>query len=460
MDTSSSKVISFQELESLPDWTRHSILAASSHQEAVDSDGFNAWLINTTDSEPTDLLITKGVRACGWVPGVLLSRGENCSLADPYFARCSDAILSVNVTSAPLWLTTLCELSSKILSPLLHFATDFDSPTHARIVWEAEARLHFFTEGGAMAFFDDPLDAAAWEIAVNSVATDTELSKHLLDCMGAAIPASVLTELRPENFLQLKARRKRELSQAIIVRPMDWSFSNVNSHESSFDDSSLARQDKFFSLGGTPSLSFPYSEYLRASFPKPETIMIKAELLHTLWWWRSKEFKTMGPELKSLFFDNWERSALCYEYRARKRRNERGFPFGKPWPRLNWSERGVLAIIWPVRTIGRRRIQKEWPREVIGLISDDAYGWSDPSRPHYVNPKIVAKRLESFRAGLPMTDKRNKSPMRKLSEQWKAIESLDRNHFLGFTKLSHENSNQGKLNIDYLQGCENAGIEP
>ncbi|HEY3899569.1 MAG TPA: hypothetical protein VGM54_13195 [Chthoniobacter sp.] len=214
--------------------------------------------------------------------------------------------------------------------------------------------------------------------------------------------------------------------------------------------------DAIFSYGGDPELNFDTDPELWSSFPpKAEGITLE-DLLNHVWWWKScvddfapatasiiegpSERKAVATtkitpwigELLDLFRDNWEWSAFIYEFRARYERRYSWKPFGKPWPKLNHTERGILACVWPPKHAGSHRIQPKLSPVVLAKMKSivTVKLQHDLHAPGAIAEEKVLDEIAQLAAAAGFSipgkgeGKRQKVP-------WRAIQYLDLQYLLG-----------------------------
>jgi len=214
--------------------------------------------------------------------------------------------------------------------------------------------------------------------------------------------------------------------------------------------------DAVFSYGGNPDTHFDTDPELWATFPLARQRVTLDDLLNHVWWWKSyvEDFvpatqsivegkserdavdstaiSSWSGELMDLFRDNWEWSAFLYEFRARYGGRYSWEPFGKPWPKLNHTERGILACVWPPKHTGSHRIQPKLSPVVLEKMKsiEVVKLQHDLHAPGAIAEGMVLTEIvrfaDAFGFSLPGRGegKRQKVP-------WRAIQLLDLQYLLG-----------------------------
>ena len=202
----------------------------------------------------------------------------------------------------------------------------------------------------------------------------------------------------------------------------------------------------------------------------------KSVLIEQYWWWREIypeiESEKRGdmyqirmskwPELLiKTFKDNWERSAFIYEMRARMSDRNHWDIFGKPWIKLNYSERGIISILWPPEHFGAY-LFRSWPypdpkseenkeielREIVSLLA-----------PNGVISDMLLRIVneESQARGIPRPRKGGGS---RVAFPWRALECMDLAHYSMHMGLGGGYSSKKNAEKIYHDACKDIGIEP
>lgn len=242
-------------------------------------------------------------------------------------------------------------------------------------------------------------------------------------------------------------------------------------------------EDAVFSYGGSPDLSFDLDPKIESSNAGEVGVVDLPKLLDRMWWWKSivKDFKgaTKGVFMEmsekaalenttvvqwpkqhlALFHDNWERSAFFYEFGARYK-GRYTWGFGRPWVKLNNTERAILSIWWPVGHFGRNRIQPRLSPVVLQRMKSRVAVrlQHDLHAPGSVAKGRVLDEIMKLatKAGLKIPGK-GKGRRKKLP--WRALQYLDLEHFLGRKFPDSVTKLRGTTKV-YEDACAAAGIEP
>lgn len=240
--------------------------------------------------------------------------------------------------------------------------------------------------------------------------------------------------------------------------------------------------DGVFSYGGDPEMNYDLDPAIRATFEDAHQEAPLRYLLDHVWWWkavgkdfiertcsiaeieraevRRTEIRPWNAGLTGLFFDNWEWSAWLYEMRARYRGRYAWEPFEKPWPKLNHTERAILAIWWPPKHVGRHRIQRMLSpvvlQEMKSLVAVRLQ--HDLRAPGSSAEEQVLDEIKEL-AGKAGVKVPGKGQGRRKKLPWRALQYLDLEHFLG-RKLPDSDSKLKDAIKGYEAACKAAGIDP
>lgn len=241
--------------------------------------------------------------------------------------------------------------------------------------------------------------------------------------------------------------------------------------------------DALFSYGGQFDLSYDVDSKITDRFPERSEVTLQT-LIEKVWWWKSAmpdfarltaaifnsgdeknvvravQIETWPRHLIELFRDNWERSAFFYEFRARYRGYSGWDIFEKPWVKLNTTERGILACMWPIQHPGRFQCQPKLHPLVLSRMKsriakrvEYIQGMPPATFQHIVSDKL-AEELKMLGYTMPG---RGKGAPRWLP--WRALEYLDLEYY--WERRYPDNESKLKsVTKTYKKACQEFGIAP
>lgn len=241
--------------------------------------------------------------------------------------------------------------------------------------------------------------------------------------------------------------------------------------------------DAVFSYGGAPEDFYDLDPKIRGSFSKRGEPTLR-DLVDRYWWWKSLNEDFVGTTLplvdgdkerdtvkdprraawpenrKELFLDNWEWSAFCYELRARYNGRYHWDPFGKPWVKLNFTERGILACLWPTKHVGSHTIQPKLSPVVLQkmksvVVLKLTHNLQTPIAK--LNDRIFQEIIKlAGEAGYSVPGK-GEGGRRKLP--WRALQVLDFDYLLG-RKFQDNVTKLRQIIERYETACNDVGLRP
>ena len=232
-------------------------------------------------------------------------------------------------------------------------------------------------------------------------------------------------------------------------------------------------EDDVFSYGGPPELGFDLDPDIDGDLVLGEDGAVAVDhLAKTRWWWRSAfhnlsvsvptsvEHQKWPDELMYLFRDNWERSAFVYEFRARYGGRTRWDFVGKPWVKLNNSQRGVLSCMWPVDHVGRYKITPNLHPFIVSQMQSKIrlHVVVDAEMPDGEVAELVTAKLneERKKRNLPRPQAGSGRP-RPLP--WSALELLDARNLGGIVLNDAQRGSLSHATKIYKKACQEFGIE-
>ena len=244
------------------------------------------------------------------------------------------------------------------------------------------------------------------------------------------------------------------------------------------------KEDAVFSYGGPADLSYDVDPQIKPAFPSVGAQEMTLRTLgEELWWWKNVvndfEGSLVGvaetPDEKAwrdglldtkwqqhsydLFRDNWERSAFFYEFRARFQGRYAWEPFGKPWVKLNYTQRGILACMWPPTNVGQHRIQPTLhPMVVARMKSRVRLNFAaDLNMPPAKLDALVERLLAERGITVPKRGKRGSGSPKMLP--WRTLQYLDLQHYLQ-RKFPDNQTKLIATTQRYVEACKEFGIPP
>ena len=186
-------------------------------------------------------------------------------------------------------------------------------------------------------------------------------------------------------------------------------------------------EDKFFSFGGPPELSFG-PPGTTDNIPLCGTASNETVIRDRLWWWR--QIPNWAEVAEKVFLDNFETSSFNYELAARCIYGRKWKPFGMPWLSLSNFQRGMLNAMWPTKRYGRHTFIRGRHLSQFQVGRNTVLVPVDLRVPQADVLSMVAEihRRERLKRNLPEPGGRRK---KEESSTWEIIELLDRKHLLG-----------------------------